>query len=93
MPVYEGDIERVLPSAIKRGDLIFLGYRYRDGDMDWWTVKGITVTKHNVYQFQCETLDSAGRRFTQKLAYRDFDPVPRKKKRRKRASHPKRLAG
>jgi hypothetical protein len=55
-------------------------------------VKGITVTKHNVYQFQCETLDNLGRRFTQTLAYRDFDSVPRKK-RRKRASRPKRLAG
>jgi hypothetical protein len=92
MAVYSGDIEKVAPSEIKRGDLTFLGYGWRTRNLDWTTVKGITVTKHNVYQFQCETLDNLGRRFTQTLAYRDFDSVPRKK-RRKRASRPKRLAG
>jgi hypothetical protein len=84
MPVYSGDIENVLPSAIKVGDLIFLGYRYRSDDMEWTTVKEISVTKHNIYHFKCETLDNGGRCFTQTLCYRDFDFVPQKNPRRYR---------
>ena len=74
MPIYSGDIEKVDPAKIQKGDFLLVDYPYQRVDTPWMTVKDIAITKHDVYHFKCETLDSVshkkrrGRRSTAKVA-------------------------